>query len=218
MYRRWVLGRSTAALFLLVLAGCSSNVDGSATAPLATVDTNPPSVIRTTTPSTPSTTTTQPPTTTTTTPSTTPPTTSPAPQTVDASRFEGGSGFYYFTSPSGKFECAIVVTETSVAGCHGDFPPTAPRVEGSGAPDSAVAPNTIELTAGSPARFLSSGDPRFHRFDGTARALAYGDTLAVPGSGESNGLSCRVDEKTGVTCRDQVGHGFTVSDSAFRLE
>ncbi|WP_207890909.1 hypothetical protein [Rhodococcus sp. Eu-32] len=217
MYRRRALGRSTAALFLLVLAGCSSSVDGSATAPLATVDTNPPSVIRTTTPSTPPVTTTQAPTTTTTS-STAPTTTSKAPPTADASAYEGQPGFYFFTSPSGKFECAIVVTETSVAGCHGDFPPTAPRVEGSGAPGSTVAPNTVELTAGSPARFLSSGDPRFHRFDGPARALAYGETLAVPGSGESNGLSCRVDEKAGVSCRDQVGHGFTVSDSAFRLE
>lgn len=112
----------------------------------------------------------------------------------------------------------MFVTETSVAGCHGEFPSTAPRVEGSGAPDSRVAPNTIELTAGSPARFLSSGDPRFHRFDGTARALPYGETLSIPGSGSSNGLTCRVEEMSGVSCSDQVGHGFTVSDSAFELK
>lgn len=111
-----------------------------------------------------------------------------------------------------------MVTDTSVAGCHGDFPSNAPRVEGSGAPGTAVAPNTIELTAGSPARFLSSGDPRFHRFDGTAQPLPYGETLSIPGSGSSNGLTCRVDERAGVSCSDQVGHGFTVSDSAFELK
>ncbi|SNS85526.1 hypothetical protein [Rhodococcoides kyotonense] len=217
MYRRQVHGCTAAAVFAVLLAGCGGSVDGSATAPLATVDTDPPSVVRTTTPHV----TTTPPSTTapsTTSPTTSTTTTTSAPRTADASRFQAQPGFYFFTSPSGKFECGIAVTDTSVAGCHGDFPSTAPRVEGSGAPGSTVAPNTVELTVGSPARFLSSGDPRFHRFDGAAAALDYGDTLSIPGSGESNGLYCRVDEKTGVTCRDQVGHGFTVSDSAFELK
>lgn len=204
------------AVFAVILAGCSGEVDGTATAPLATVDTDPPSVISTTMPlpttSTPSSTSTSPPS-----PSSPSSTTRP-PATADSSRFEGAHGFYYFSSPSRKFECAVFITDTSIAGCHGEFPSTAPRVEGSGAPGSKVAPNTIELTAGSPARFLSSGDPRFHRFDGTARALAYGERLSIPGSGSSNGLTCMVEEKTGVTCSDGSGHGFTVSDSAFELK
>lgn len=217
MNRLRAYGGSACVLWAVLLVGCSSDVDGTATAPLATVDTNPPSVVRATTPSP----------TTTPTPSSSSPsssssrpssTSTTAPPTADASRFEGNSGFYYFTTPSGKFECAAFVTDTSIVGCHGEFPSTAPLVEGSGAPDSRVAPNTIELTAGSPARFLSSGDPRFHRFDGTARALPYGETLSIPGSGSSNGVMCRVEEKTGVSCSDQVGHGFTVSDSAFELK
>ncbi|KZF11524.1 hypothetical protein A2J03_19510 [Rhodococcus sp. EPR-157] len=212
MNRLRAYGGSACAFCAVLLAGCSSAVDGTATAPLATVDTDPPSVVRTTSPTpsttgTPSSSSSQPSRTTTT-----------APPTAEPSRFEGSDGFYYFTSPSGKFECAVFVTDTSIAGCHGEFPSTAPRVEGSSAPDSRVAPNTIELTAGSPARFLSSGDPRFHRFDGTARALPYGETLSIPGSGSSNGVMCRVEEKTGVSCSDQVGHGFTVSDSAFELK
>lgn len=218
MNRLRAAGGATCAVFAVVLAGCSSSVDGSATAPLATVDTNPPSVVRTAAPSTSPDVTTPAPSSTTTSSPPEAPTTSTPPPTADASSYEGRSGFYYFTSPTGKFECGIFVTETSIAGCHGEFPSTAPKVEGSGAPESTVAPNTVELIAGSPARFLSSGDPRFHRFDGTARALPYGETLQIPGSGSSNGLICRVEEKTGVSCSDQVGHGFTVSDSAFQLE
>ncbi|MDJ0395767.1 hypothetical protein QMK17_20810 [Rhodococcus sp. G-MC3] len=205
------------ALFALATAGCGGDNDA-ATAPLATVDTNPPSVVRTSAPTpnpmttTSTTTTSAPPSTTSASPSST---TTAAVPTADSARYEGDAGFYYFTTPSGKFECAIFVTESSVAGCHGDFPSTAPKVEGSGAPNSTVAPNTIELTAGSKARFLNSGDPRFHRFDGSALALPYGEVLTIPGSGSSNGLMCHVEEKTGVTCADQVGHGFTVSDGAF---
>ncbi|WP_176224989.1 hypothetical protein [Rhodococcus sp. 1168] len=216
MNRPRAYGAAVAAASFLVLAGCGSDVDGSATAPLATVDTDPPSVVRTTSATRPSPTTSAA---TTTTESTTPvkSTTSSPPPTADPSQYEGTAGFFYFTSPSGKFECSIVVTETSVAGCHGEFPRSAPRVAGSGAPESSVAPNTVEITAGSPARFLSSGDPRFHRFDGAAKELPYGLTLAIPGSGRSNGLECRVEESSGVTCLDQVGHGFTVSDKAFEL-
>lgn len=217
MNRLRAYGAAVAAASSLVLSGCGSGVDGSATAPLATVDTDPPSVVRTTPATAPSPTTSAAPTTTA---STTPdkPTTSSPPPTADPSQYKSTTGFFYFTSPSGKFECAIVVTETSVAGCHGEFPRSAPRVAGSGAPESSVAPNTVEITAGSPARFLSSGDPRFHRFDGTAKELPYGLTLAVPGSGRSNGLECRVEESSGVTCLDQVGHGFTVSDKVFELK
>lgn len=215
MNRVRVVGSLVVAVLALVLASCGSSTDGTATAPLATVDTNPPSVIRTTarttTSAAPTPTTTAP-------PSTTTATTTTSVPTADPSRYEGDAGFYYFTTPTGKFECGIFVTESSVAGCHGDFPSTAPKVEGSGAPNSTVAPNTIELTVGSKARFLSSGDPRFHRFDGPALALPYDEVLAIPGSGSSNGVSCRVEEKTGVTCLDQVGHGFTVSDSAFEVK
>ena len=215
MTRVRIYAGAACGLAAVLLSGCSTQSSGNATAPLATVDTDPPSVIRTTTP--PATTT---PAQTTTLPSTTLPTTNPTttPAVADPARYEGLSGFYYFTSPTGKFECAVFITDASVAGCHGEFPPTAPRVEGSGAPDSRVAPNTIELTAGTAARFLSSGDPRFHRFDAIATPLPYGETLSIPGSGTSNGITCRVDELAGVSCTDQVGHGFTVSDTAFELK
>ena len=47
--------------------------------------------------------------------------------------------------------------------------------------------------------------------------LPYGEVLTVAGSGSTNGLQCTVDEQTGVTCTDQVGHGFTVSGDDFDL-
>lgn len=209
------------ALAILALGGCGGSADGGSTAPLAIVDTNRPSPIKTTTPAATTTTPTTPTKTTTTkttTTKTTTKTTSSAPPTANASGYEGARGSYYFTSPSGKFECGIIITESSIAGCHGELPPTAPRVDDASAKNSKTAPNTIELTAGSPAKFLSSGDPRFHRFEGTARALPYGEKLSIPGSGTTNGLTCSISPKAGVTCLDQVGHGFTVSDSAFELK
>lgn len=92
------------------------------------------------------------------------------------------------------------------------MPPTAPRVPGSGAPDLLVAPNAIEVTGSGVGQFVSAGDPRYYPLDGSSSAaLPYGSTLEV------NDLTCRVDEKTGVTCESDAGHGFTVSDTAFKV-
>ncbi|OZD08695.1 hypothetical protein CH275_04375 [Rhodococcus sp. 06-235-1A] len=104
-----------------------------------------------------------------------------------------------------------------MAGCHGSLPDSAPKVPGSGTSGTAVKPNAVQLIAGSPAKFESLGDPKFHRFDGPAAALPYGEVLTVPGSGSTNGLQCSIDEQAGVTCTDQVGHGFTVSAEDFDL-
>ncbi|MFC9790887.1 hypothetical protein [Rhodococcus sp. NPDC127528] len=131
----------------------------------------------------------------------------PAAQVADYAGTQAGS--YYFTSPSSKFECAIVTARQPVAGCHGAFPPNAPQVKGSGAPGP-VTPNSIRVAADRPGEFFSAGDPAFHRFDGTAKVLPYGSPLRV------QGFTCTVDERTGVTC-ETAGHGFTVSDNAFRL-
>uniref|UniRef100_UPI001F1B4238 hypothetical protein n=1 Tax=Rhodococcus sp. BS-15 TaxID=1304954 RepID=UPI001F1B4238 len=150
--------------------------------------------------------------------STTPAPTSPAAAQAKPQDYAGKApGWYYFSSPSGKFECGIAVLESSIAGCHGSLPDSAPEVPGSGASGTAVKPNAVQLIAGSPAKFESLGDPKFHRFDGPAAALPYGEVLTVPGSGSTNGLQCSIDEQTGVTCSDQVGHGFTVSDDDFDL-
>ncbi|MDV6233935.1 hypothetical protein [Rhodococcus cercidiphylli] len=199
-----------------LLGGCGSSGEGNG--PMATVITDRPTPI-TTAPSVTSAAPASPSTPTTTTPtSTTAAPTSPVAAQAKPQDYAGKApGWYYFTSPSGKFECGIAVLESSIAGCHGSLPDSAPKVPGSGASGTAVKPNAVQLIAGSAAKFESLGDPKFHRFDGPAAALPYGEVLTIPGSGSTNGLQCSVDEQTGVTCTDQVGHGFTVSDDDFDL-
>ncbi|TFI40586.1 hypothetical protein E4P29_23835 [Rhodococcus sp. 1R11] len=209
---------AAAALAVFLLSACGSG--GGGDGPMATVITDRPQPI-TAVPtsaralpssSAPSTTssTTSPSSTTATTPSA-------VSQQANPKQYAGKApGWYYFTSPSGKFECGIAVLETSIAGCHGSLPDSAPEVTDSASTDR-VKPNSVQIIAGSPAKFESLGDPKFHRFDGPAAALPYGEELTVPGSGSTNGVRCSVDEQTGVTCTDQVGHGFTVSDDDFDL-
>ncbi|MEN0136758.1 MAG: hypothetical protein AAGC80_16525, partial [Rhodococcus sp. (in: high G+C Gram-positive bacteria)] len=139
-------------------------------------------------------------------------TTTPAP--ADPQAFAGSAaGSYYFTTPSTKFHCAILTGgDLPTAGCHGPMPASAPKVPGAGASGTAVTPNAIEVTGGRPGQFASAGDPRFYPLDGSAApALSYGRALQV------NDLTCLVDEAAGVTCRSEAGHGFTLSDSAFRV-
>lgn len=216
------LGSVAVAVAILGLAACGSS--GGGDGPMATVITDRPAPITAVpsatsdrTPSSSGQTTTT--TTTTTMPTTTTaaPTSSSAPQANPQDYAGKAPGWYYFSSPSGKFECGIAVLDTSIAGCHGSLPDSAPRVPGIGASRTAVAPNTVQLIAGSAAKFESLGDPKFHRFDGPAAVLPYGEVLTVAGSGSTNGLQCTVDEQTGVTCTDQVGHGFTVSGDDFDL-
>ncbi|CCQ15768.1 putative uncharacterized protein [Rhodococcus sp. AW25M09] len=203
-----------------LLSACGSG--GGGNGPMATVITDRPTAIIAAPSSTRDAATSSPPsspttTTTTTTTTTVSPASSAAAQAKPQDYAGKAPGWYYFSSPSGKFECGIAVLDTSIAGCHGSLPDSAPKVAGIGASRTAVEPNAVQLIAGSPAKFQSLGDPKFHRFDGPAAALPYGEVLTVAGSGSTNGLQCSVDEQTGVTCTDQVGHGFTVSTRGFDL-
>ncbi|MDF3304261.1 hypothetical protein P3H15_04435 [Rhodococcus sp. T2V] len=186
------------------VAGCARSVDGS---PETGAVAGPA-----TTSATSSAVTTAPKTTTTTAPRSTTTTATPAP--ADPQAFAGtAAGSYYFTTPSTKFHCAILTGgDLPTAGCHGPMPASAPKVPGAGASGTAVTPNAIEVTGGRPGQFASAGDPRFYPLDGSAApALSYGRALQV------NDLTCLVDEAAGVTCRSEAGHGFTLSDSAFRV-
>ncbi|MFI8568914.1 hypothetical protein ACIGGF_20395 [Rhodococcus sp. NPDC078407] len=210
------IGCATAAIVAVgLLSACGS---GEGDGPMATIITDRPTPISAL-PTTAGTTPTSPPASTTPPASvTTVPVTSPPPPQAVSEKYAGKApGWYYFSSPSGKFECGIAVLESSIAGCHGSLPDSAPDVSDSGASGTTVKPNAVQLIAGSPAKFETLGDPKFHRFDGPAAALPYGEVLTVPGSGSSNGLQCSVDEQAGVTCTDQVGHGFTVSTEDFDL-
>ncbi|MFC4605900.1 hypothetical protein [Rhodococcus kronopolitis] len=181
-----------------LVTACSDNTDGGGPVPAAPVTSD---IAATTTA------TTTPRSTTTTT--TAPTTTHVAAQVAEYAGTQTGT--YYFASPSAKFECAIATVGTPVAGCHGTFPPDAPRVPGAGAPRTTVAPNAVRVTSDRAGEFVHLGDPAFHRFDGPARVLPYGNTLDI------QGFTCSVDERAGVTCGSGSGHGFTVSDSAYKL-
>lgn len=149
-------------------------------------------------------------------------TTTPPPQfgtanLVDASSFliksEGRSG-YYFTTPSGRWNCAIVPHEQ--AGCElaaglsaGTGIATAPTEvpDGSGA---TARPNAITVDREHDARFVALGSPVFSA--STAPVLPFGKVLAVAG------FRCNVQEETGVSCvRELTGKGFTFSGDDFAL-
>ncbi|MFD4292832.1 hypothetical protein ACFWQG_06385 [Rhodococcus sp. NPDC058532] len=190
--------RTTRIILLLttlsVVGGCANTVDGAA-GPAAEQPgpgtTTAPAPAATTTRSTSVT-----------------PSAAPAAQVADYLGEAGGS--YYFTSPSGKFECAVITAPTPVAGCHGSLPGTAPRVPAPSGPGTTI-PNAIRVVTGEPGEFVSTGDPAFHRFDGPAKALPYGSPLRV------QGFTCTVDRRAGVTCESGSGHGFTVSDVSYDL-
>lgn len=144
-----------------------------------------------------------------TTPTRTPATSTSVAVAADPAAYEVRGG-HYFTSPSGKWSCAILTISDPVAGCHGPIPkkaPDAPRGDGSPA-----HPNTVLVAKGSPARFQHRGDPAYTPTDGKAKVLPYRETLTVAG------MSCSVSKASGVTCRDNQGHSFTISASTFQLQ
>ncbi|MDG3011304.1 hypothetical protein G4X40_14200 [Rhodococcus sp. D2-41] len=112
-----------------------------------------------------------------------------------------GQSGYFFTTPSGKFLCAITgdLPTNSAAGCHGRIPANA---------TSGPRPNTIMSSDGEIGTVFHRGDPQFQRLDGgTAPALGYGTPLYAMG------YTCTVDYSAGTTCRNfRTGHGFTVND------
>ncbi|MHA4851182.1 hypothetical protein L1080_016765 [Rhodococcus sp. MSC1_016] len=198
----------------LLMTGCAGSVSGSAdtaaapsttfsaTTPLKKTTSTPPTSMRSAAPSTPS---------------VVPSAGTSAPtrtREVDPQRYAGtAAGSFYFTTPSTKFHCAILTGgDLPTAGCHGQMPESAPKVPGSGAPDIRVPPNAVEVTGSRSGQFISAGDPRYYPLGGSpATVLPYGRSLRV------NDLTCHVEETTGVTCTSDVGHGFTLSDSMFRM-
>ncbi|MCQ4120718.1 hypothetical protein [Rhodococcus tibetensis] len=198
----------------LLMTGCAGSVSGSAdtaAAPSTTFSLTPPSWTNSATPSA-STRSTTP-----SSPSVLPTAATSAPartREADPQQYAGTTaGSFYFTTPSTKFHCAILTGgDLPTAGCHGPMPESAPKVPGSGAPDVRVPPNAIEVTGSRSGQFVSAGDPRYYPLGGSpATTLPYGRSLHV------NDLSCLVEESTGVTCTSDAGHGFTLSDTKFRV-
>ena len=118
---------------------------------------------------------------------------------------------YYFTTPSGKWSCAIL--PRSRAGCQA---PTRAQLMGiPGAPDTvqgpngAVAPNAIAVGDEGDAGFTWLDLPGFSLRTGKAMVLDFNKTLAA------GGFRCNVQE-AGVSCENEtLQKGFSFSATGY---
>jgi hypothetical protein len=121
-----------------------------------------------------------------------------------------GQAGYYFTTPSGRWDCAIVPRWK--AGCQrSDSPQLALGV--AGAPDTvtdkdgeSAIPNAILVDRDGDGRFARLERPEFSLISGPAKVLPFGRTLVA------GGFRCNVQEQFGVSCLNEwTGKGFTFS-------
>ena len=127
----------------------------------------------------------------------------------------GGKTGYYFTSPSGRWECAILprisagcqnATATSTIGIA-DAPDEVPGPDG-----NAAAPNAIVVERTADPRFAAVAAPGYALAPGPAAELPFNRILAVAD------FRCNVQETTGISCRSEIsGKGFTFSADGVRL-
>ncbi|MEZ0340903.1 hypothetical protein ACAG25_13060 [Mycobacterium sp. pV006] len=123
-----------------------------------------------------------------------------------------GQTAYYFTSPSGNWECAIVPRVH--AGCQNAR--NSARIGITGAPAQVsgedgrpAPPNAVVVTHDRAARLVALDDPPFGTDDATE--LPYDRILAV------GGFRCNVQEAVGISCQsERSGNGFTFSADEFR--
>jgi hypothetical protein len=119
---------------------------------------------------------------------------------------------YYFTTPSGKWQCAILPGD--MAGCQSaggtlgiaGAPATVQDASG-----TETAPNAIVIDPDGDARFAVLDPPGFTLVPGPAKALPFNKTLIVAR------FRCNVQEATGVSCMSEdSGKGFTFSGDGFQ--
>lgn len=131
-----------------------------------------------------------------------------------AARVNGDTA-YYFTSPSGRWQCAIIPRVT--AGCQ-TASQSALGVTGApssvpGADGEPATPNVIEVPRESEPRFSAVTNPGFGLSGATAVVLPFDRVLSVAG------FRCNVQEATGVSCMsDKTTRGFTFSAEGFTWE
>lgn len=150
-----------------------------------------------------------------------PPTTSPVPQLSTAHLVNAGDYAtpvngrtgYYFSTPSGRWQCAILPRDR--AGCESANGLSA-GIGITGAPDimvdgEATTPNAIVVDRDHDAAFVVLPATQF-ALD-SAKELPFGKVLAVAG------FRCNVQEETGVSClRELSGKGFTFSGDGYTLQ
>ncbi|WP_135455057.1 hypothetical protein [Mycobacterium sp. DL99] len=122
-----------------------------------------------------------------------------------------GRKAYYFSTPSGRWQCAILPRDR--AGCQAAGGASAMAVTGAPTevPDGTggtAAPNALVLDRDNDAQFVNLAQPEFAQ--PTAVALPFGKVLAVAG------FRCNVQEQSGVSCvRELTGRGFTFSAEGY---
>lgn len=111
---------------------------------------------------------------------------------------------YYFTTPSGKWRCAILAH--TKAGCQASSSwKSGLGVEGE--PDSA---NAIVVDRDGEPHFVALVQPEFWLDPGPANALQFNRILAAAG------FRCNVQERSGVSCLSETsGKGFTFSAQGY---
>lgn len=133
--------------------------------------------------------------------------------TSDFTQDTGGQPAYYFSTPSGRWQCAILPKQK--AGCEATggalsitgAPATVPNADGVATPPNAivVAPQGVPYFAAVDVAQFGPPAP--------ANVLPFGKTLAVAG------FRCNIQETTGVSCLSETsGKGFTFSADGFQLQ
>jgi hypothetical protein len=131
---------------------------------------------------------------------------------ADYRQTRDGRAAYYFSTPSGRWQCAILPGDQ--AGCQG----TSGMLSIAGAPDTVpnadgqpVPPNAIVVGAQGDARFAALDASTFAP-PSPAAVLPFNRTLAA------ERFRCNLQESTGVSClSEQTGKGFTFSADGFDL-
>ena len=115
----------------------------------------------------------------------------------------GDATAYYFTTPSGKWRCAIV-TRTK-AGCQA----SSSWRSGLGVQGEPDSTNAIVVDEQGDPQFVTLDQPEFSLASGSAKALPFNRILAAAG------FRCNVQE-SGVSCLSELsGKGFTFSADGF---
>lgn len=130
-----------------------------------------------------------------------------------AAQVDGATG-YYFTTPSGRWQCAILPRQR--AGCQ-NAGGSASGISVTGAPDEVpgpdgdtTAPNAIVVDRTNDPQFASVPSPGFGLDSGEATVLPFNRILAAAG------FRCNVQEVSGISCAsEQSGKGFTFSAEGF---
>ena len=127
---------------------------------------------------------------------------------------EAGDAGYYFSTPSGRWQCAILPRDK--AGCQSTggalgitgAPGTVPDTVG-----EVTTPNSVVVKPEGDAHFAALDEPGFSLATGDATVLPLNRTLIVAR------FRCNVQEETGVSCAsEQSGRGFTFSAEGFLPE